>query len=103
MTAARPRSPRPRSGSSRMPANWLRAGSGLIRKPDCSRHWWEMLLMNTNQSRAAITAIVDEIERLQRELGEHLVHDDGDREALAIVKRIERKLKSKKVSRETAR
>lgn len=52
--------------------------------------------MNTTRLRARITAIVAEIEETQRQLGERVVHDPGDREAVEIIERIERALRKRR-------
>jgi len=61
----------------------------------------EASLKNETQ-RAAISAIIDEIEQTQRDLGSDMLgymRDPGDQEARQVVERIERRLRSIDINR----
>jgi hypothetical protein len=50
----------------------------------------------TKKQRDNVSAIVDEIERLSTALAPDVAHDPEDREALDIIKRIERRIRRKR-------
>lgn len=52
-------------------------------------------MSENERTRAAISALIEDIAQIQRDMGAQFVRDPNDREAFDIIARIERQLRSR--------